>query len=176
MWPTVKPRVAPEKRPSVSSATESPSPAPTIAAVTREHLAHAGPAVRPLVADHDDVARLDGLPLHRLERLPLRCRTRAPGRDACARSVPDSFSTRAFGREVAEQNHQAAVRLQRAIDRPDDFLARRLGRVRGFFGQRAAGDRRRVAGDRARLDRAASRRAGCRRPRADRSRRTGPTA
>src|SRR5215472_17868559 len=33
-WPTMKPRVAPLKRPSVSSATDSPSPSPTIAAVT----------------------------------------------------------------------------------------------------------------------------------------------
>jgi hypothetical protein len=28
-WPTISPRVAPEKRPSVTSATLSPSPAPT---------------------------------------------------------------------------------------------------------------------------------------------------
>ena len=40
-WPTMKPRVAPENRPSVTSATDSPSPAPTIAPVTAEHLAHA---------------------------------------------------------------------------------------------------------------------------------------
>ena len=40
-WPAMKPCVAPEKRPSVSSATSSPRPAPMIAAVTREHLAHA---------------------------------------------------------------------------------------------------------------------------------------
>ncbi len=33
-WPTINPRVAPEKRPSVISATSSPSPSPTIAAVT----------------------------------------------------------------------------------------------------------------------------------------------
>ena len=32
-------------------------PAPMIAAVTREHLAHARAAGRALVADHDDVAR-----------------------------------------------------------------------------------------------------------------------
>ena len=34
MWPTMKPWVAPEKRPSVTSATDSESPSPTIAAVT----------------------------------------------------------------------------------------------------------------------------------------------
>ena len=58
MWPTVNPRVAPEKRPSVMSATESPRPAPTIAAVTAEHLAHARTACWPFVADHDHVAGL----------------------------------------------------------------------------------------------------------------------
>ena len=34
MWPIMRPRVAPEKRPSVSRATDSPSPCPTSAAVT----------------------------------------------------------------------------------------------------------------------------------------------
>ena len=34
----------------------------------REHLAHAGPAARPLVPDDDDVARFDVLRLDRLER------------------------------------------------------------------------------------------------------------
>ena len=34
MWPAMKPWVAPEKRPSVRSATDSPSPSPTSAAVT----------------------------------------------------------------------------------------------------------------------------------------------
>ncbi len=33
-WPTMKPCVAPEKRPSVTSATSSERPSPTIAAVT----------------------------------------------------------------------------------------------------------------------------------------------
>src|SRR2546422_10600834 len=33
-WPIMKPCVAPEKRPSVTIATDSPSPSPTMAAVT----------------------------------------------------------------------------------------------------------------------------------------------
>ena len=33
-WPAMRPCVAPENRPSVKSATESPKPAPTMAAVT----------------------------------------------------------------------------------------------------------------------------------------------
>ena len=150
-WPTMKPRVAPEKRPSVTSATESPSPAPTIAAVTAEHLAHARAAGRPFVADHDDVAGLDRLPLHRLERRSSLSNTRA-GPRCCARSVPDSLSTAPSG-----------ARLPKRITRPPCGLSgRSIGRttswpgvsarLRRFLGQRPAGDRRRVAVDRARLD------------------------
>ena len=64
----MKPRVAPEKRPSVTSATESPRPAPISALGDAEHLAHAGPAARPFVADDDDVAGLDRLLLDGVER------------------------------------------------------------------------------------------------------------
>ena len=56
MCPTQSPVVPPEKRPSVISSTSLPSPAPLIAPVIGEHLAHAGPALGALVADHDDVA------------------------------------------------------------------------------------------------------------------------
>ena len=41
MWPTIRPCVAPEKRPSVISATSSPSPSPTSARGDVQHLAHA---------------------------------------------------------------------------------------------------------------------------------------
>ena len=58
-WPAMKPRVAPEKRPSVSSATSSPSPCADERGGDGEHLAHPGAAGRALVADHDDVAGLD---------------------------------------------------------------------------------------------------------------------
>ena len=40
-WPIIRPWVPPEKRPSVSSATDPPRPSPTSAAVTLEHLLHA---------------------------------------------------------------------------------------------------------------------------------------
>ena len=46
-WPTMKPRVAPEKRPSVSRATESPSPSPMIAAVTASISRMPGPPAGP---------------------------------------------------------------------------------------------------------------------------------
>ena len=70
-WPTMKPWVAPEKRPSVISATASPSPSPMIAAGDLQHLGHPRAAGRALVADHDDVARLDRLRLHRGEGVRL---------------------------------------------------------------------------------------------------------
>ena len=45
--PTIRPRVAPEKRPSVISATESPSPAPMMAAVTASISRIPGPPFGP---------------------------------------------------------------------------------------------------------------------------------
>ena len=68
MWPTQKPRVAPENRPSVMSATGLAQPGADDRAGDAEHLAHARPAARPLVADDDDVAGLDGLALDGVER------------------------------------------------------------------------------------------------------------
>ena len=45
--PAIMPRVAPENRPSVSSATDSPSPAPTMAAVTPSISRMPGPPLGP---------------------------------------------------------------------------------------------------------------------------------
>ena len=57
--PIISPRVPPENRPSVSSATDSPRPGADERAGDPEHLLHPGPADRALVPDHDDVARDD---------------------------------------------------------------------------------------------------------------------
>ena len=46
-WPTISPRVAPEKRPSVTSATDSPSPAPTTDDVTLSISRMPGPPAGP---------------------------------------------------------------------------------------------------------------------------------
>ena len=46
-WPTMSPRVAPEKRPSVTSATDSPRPAPTTDAVTLSISRIPGPPAGP---------------------------------------------------------------------------------------------------------------------------------
>ena len=46
-WPTMNPRVAPEKRPSVTSATLSPRPAPTTSRVTLSISRMPGPPAGP---------------------------------------------------------------------------------------------------------------------------------
>ena len=96
MWPIISPWVPPENRPSVISATESPRPSPTSAAVTLQHLLHPGPADRPLVADHDDVARHDPLGPDRLVAVGLGVED--PGRTAVQPPL------------VAGELHDAAVR------------------------------------------------------------------
>ena len=68
-WPIIRPRVAPEKRPSVTIATRLPQPLADDRRGDLEHLAHAGAADRALVADHDDVAGIDLLVLDRAEAL-----------------------------------------------------------------------------------------------------------
>ena len=174
-WPTMNPCVAPEKRPSVTSATESERPSPTIAAGDVEHLAHAGAAVRALVADHDDVAGDDLAGLDRRERLLLGVED--PGRAAVERAVvAGELDRAALGREVAVEDGDAAARLQRRLDRHDDRLALGLdGRI-GDLAERAPVDR-------ARVRRAAGRPSSARAPRARRRRRgtcrsraSGPTA
>ena len=67
MWAIMKPWVAPEKRPSVMSATRLAEPGALERAGHVEHLAHAGAALGPLVADHDHVVGLDLALLDRLE-------------------------------------------------------------------------------------------------------------
>ena len=136
-WPAMKPWVAPEKRPSVSSATCSPRPSPTIAAVTREHLAHAGAAGRALVADHDDVARAGS---RRAVTAAIAAsspsNTRAGPRVAAA-LVAGELHDAAVGREVAAQDREAAGRLERVVERAHDVLAGRLAGLVGVLADRA---------------------------------------
>ena len=49
----------------------------------------------------------------------------------------------AFGGQVAFEDHIAASGFERILEIPDDYLARRLGRLRGFLGDGPArnGDR-----------------------------------
>ena len=119
-WPIIRPCVPPEKRPSVSSATESPRPSPTSAAGDLQHLLHPGPADRALVADDDHVAGLDPLAADRV--VAGRLRVEHPGRAAMlAALVAGQLDDAAVGRERAVEDGQAAVRLERGLDRETTF-------------------------------------------------------
>jgi hypothetical protein len=109
----------------------------------REHLAHAGASRRALVADHDDVARVE-LPArdrgHRL-LLALEHARRAL---VVAALVAGELDHAALGRQVAAQDRDPAGLLDRVLDRADDLLARRLLRLVRVPADRLAGHRRRV--------------------------------
>ena len=143
--PTMNPCVAPEKRPSVISATDSDSPSPTIAAGDVEHLAHARRAGRPLVSDHDDVAGLEHAGFDRGEALLLRLEH--AGRAAVLRAVvAGELHDAPLGSEVAAQDRDPSARLDRGLDRHDDGLAHGLARGRGVgegppVDSRASGER-----------------------------------
>ena len=137
----------------------SPRPAPLIAAVTPQHLLHARPAARPLVADDHHVACLD----------PLACTSAKADSSSehagwtgggAANSPPPS--PRSLRREVALEDREAAGRRERVGHRAHDLLARRFGRARHRAAQRAIDcPRRRHAGVRHREG--AAPRAACRR-------------
>ena len=90
-----------------------------------QHLAHAGPAGRALVADDDHVAGHDAARLHGLEAGLLESKTRAGPRWR-SRSWPASLTTHPSGGEVAVEDRKPACRLQRSLQRDDDLLARPL--------------------------------------------------
>ena len=64
MWPTMKPWVAPLKRPSVIRADIVAEATADQCGGHGEHLAHARAAGRAFVADHQHVAGLDRVRLH----------------------------------------------------------------------------------------------------------------
>ena len=121
-WPIISPWVPPEKRPSVSSATRLAEALADERARDAQHLLHAGPADRALVADDDDVARDDLAVLDRLEAGLLA--VEHAGRAAVvAALVAGELDDGALGRERAVEDRQAAGRLDRRLDRVDDLLA-----------------------------------------------------
>ena len=119
----------------------------------RQHLAHARPAARSLVADDDDVARLDRTGLHRRERVFLaveHARRTGVRRLRVARHLDH----RAFGREIALQDDEAAGLLDRIRHRPDDLFLARLLHLREFLRHRLAADADRVAVEEPRVEQA----------------------
>ncbi len=139
-WPTVNPRVAPEKRPSVMQRHRVSKAGADDGRRHAEHFAHAWPAVRPLVADDDDVAGLDGLMLNGVERGLLA--VEHPRRTAmqCA-FRPRELEHAAFRSQIARQDDEAAVRLERMVDRTHHFLSGCLDRLGGLLRERVASDR-----------------------------------
>ena len=156
MWPAMKPRVAPEKRPSVSSATRLAEALPHERRGDREHLAHARAADRALVADDDDVARLDLAGGDRLHRVLLALE-HARGALVVAALVARELHDAALGRDVAAQDREPAGRLDRVVERADDLLAVGLLRLGGVLADRLAGDGRRVRVQQPGLDAGAAR-------------------
>ena len=171
--PTMKPCEPPEKRPSVTSATRVAQPGAHQRRGGRQHLGHAGPALRALVADHDhaaarDPALLDG----GQHRLFLVEDLRRPGEAEAflARELGD----RAVRREAAAQDLDVAGRLDRIVPGPDHRLAlREVGPARRgsrpACGRCRSGSRRRARRARA----AAAARPACRRRGADPPSRSG---
>ncbi len=131
MWPTMKPCVAPLKRPSVISATSSPRPRPISAAVTPSISRMPGPPAGPSLRITMTSPACDRAGLHRGERVFLaleHARAAFEVRRALAGQLQDA----AFRREVAVQDRIAAARLERLRDRMHHVLrfgARRGGRA-----------------------------------------------
>ncbi len=82
-----------------------------------EHLAHARSALRPFVANDDDVAGLDVDRLERPRTPPPRRRTPAPGPRMAPFGVSGDLHDRAIRREAAAENGEAAGRLERFGER-----------------------------------------------------------
>ena len=94
-----------------------------------EHLAHPRAAGRALVADHDHVAGVDPAGLDDGEAVLLALEDARGAALAEALGAGD-LDHGALGGEVSVQDREAAVGLDRVVDRPDDVLAGQLARQR----------------------------------------------
>ena len=171
------PQVPPEKRPSVMSPTDSPRPWPISADVGASISCMPGPALRALVADDDDVAGVDLLGHDRVHHRGLGVEHARRAGDRRVLEAGD-LGDAAFGREVALEDREMALRVHRVRPRPDHVLvgARLVGHVGELLGDRAAGDRHAVAVQQAVRRAASSAPAARRRRGGSRRRRSGPRA
>jgi hypothetical protein len=88
----------------------------------RQHLAHAGPALGAFVADDDDVALLDLAVEDALQRLFFGSKHDGAAGEAQAFLAGDLSRPRPRG-EVAAQDDEVAVFLDRVVEAADDVLA-----------------------------------------------------
>ena len=112
--------VPPLKRPSVMSATSCPAAAHD-GAGRAEHLAHAGAADGAFMADDDHVPLLDPAAQNRIERVFFAIEHERLSSKALALLAAD-FRNRAIGREIAVQDDEMAVALDRRIEAANDVL------------------------------------------------------
>ncbi len=135
----MKPWVAPEKRPSVMSATLSPRPSPTRAAVTESISRMPGPPAGPSLRMTTTSPALMLLGEHGGHRGLLAVED-TRGADVAATLVAGELDDAALGRDVAAQDGEAAGGLERIGERPHDALAGRLGCLGGVLADGAPGD------------------------------------
>src|SRR5262249_26032025 len=104
-----------------------------------EHFPHAGTADRPLVTDHEHLARGVGAVAHGLDAMFLVLEhTRHTLKYKAL--PPRDLDDRPVGAEIALQHRHAAIRHDRLADREDDLTVRRVGTTI-FFCKRPARDR-----------------------------------
>ena len=137
-WPAVNPRVAPEKRPSVSRATCALSSAlDEMAAVTCNISRMPGPPFGTLIADHEHIAGLDSAFLDGSET-GFFCIEDA-GWPAMFHPIGSGNLHHAtFRREIAFENNQPTRRLDWLVECVNDNLSRCFLGKCCFFGQCAA--------------------------------------
>src|ERR1700683_4842057 len=82
-----------------------------------QHFAHTGPALRAFVADHDDVAGFYLAAEDPLQRVLLRVEDARPAGEAQS-LFACNFCNGALRREIAVQNHQVTILLDRAAQGP----------------------------------------------------------
>src|SRR5262249_37990955 len=112
----------------------------------REHLRHAGTALRALVTDDDDVTGLDLLRENRVQAALLGVKNPRPAGKFRFLN-PGGLSYTAFGGQIAFKNREMTSIVHRPIPRPDYLLItpRLRGHICQLLSQGSAGDGNAVA-------------------------------